>query len=57
MPDKHISWAEYQENMPYSGFEGYAWVNQQTGANDYVRKHNPAGKKEFSPAFSTRIKS
>ena len=28
--------------MPYSGFEGYAWVNQQTGANDYVRKHNPA---------------
>lgn len=28
--------------MPYSGFEGMAWLNQQTGANDYVRKHNPA---------------
>jgi acid phosphatase len=28
--------------MPYSGFEGFAWVNQQNGANDYVRKHNPA---------------
>jgi uncharacterized protein YjiK len=28
--------------MPYSGFEGMAWINQQTKANDYVRKHNPA---------------
>jgi len=27
--------------MPYTGFEGFAWVNQQNGANDYVRKHNP----------------
>ncbi|KAF2501761.1 phosphoesterase-domain-containing protein [Lophium mytilinum] len=37
-----ISWGEYQEDMPYTGFEGMAYVNQQTGANDYVRKHNPA---------------
>jgi acid phosphatase len=28
--------------MPYSGFEGFSYVNQKTGANDYVRKHNPA---------------
>lgn len=27
--------------MPYTGFEGYSWVNQQTQANDYMRKHNP----------------
>ncbi|ROW03662.1 hypothetical protein VMCG_05365 [Cytospora schulzeri] len=39
---KNIAWGEYQEDMPYSGFEGYAWVNQDSGANDYVRKHNPA---------------
>lgn len=39
---KGISWSQYQEDMPYSGFEGMAWVNQQTKANDYVRKHNPA---------------
>lgn len=39
---KGISWGHYQEDMPYSGFEGFSWVNQQTGANDYVRKHNPA---------------
>lgn len=42
LEDKGVSWGEYQEDMPYSGFEGYAWVNQKTGANDYVRKHNPA---------------
>jgi acid phosphatase len=37
-----ISWGLYQEDMPYTGFEGYSYVNQKTGANDYVRKHNPA---------------
>lgn len=37
---KGISWSEYEEDMPYSGFEG-DYVNQVNGANDYVRKHNP----------------
>ncbi|KAI1496883.1 acid phosphatase phoa [Biscogniauxia marginata] len=41
LEDKGISWAEYQEDMPYSGFEGFAYVNQKNGKNDYVRKHNP----------------
>ncbi|KAI8625908.1 phosphoesterase family-domain-containing protein [Xylariaceae sp. FL1651] len=35
-----VSWSLYQEDMPYSGFEG-SYVNQKNGANDYVRKHNP----------------
>lgn len=39
---KSISWAHYQEDLPYSGFEGMGWVNHKTGQNDYVRKHNPA---------------
>jgi acid phosphatase len=39
---KGISWGHYQEDMPFSGFEGQGWRNQQNGANDYVRKHNPA---------------
>ncbi|KAG5978992.1 hypothetical protein E4U55_005673 [Claviceps digitariae] len=39
---KNISWAHYQEDMPYSGFEGLKFKNQTTGRNDYVRKHNPA---------------
>lgn len=42
LDDKGISWGEYQEDMPYSGYEGFSYVNQETGANDYVRKHNPA---------------
>lgn len=33
-----ISWSVYQEDMPFSGFEAN-WVNQETGANDYMRKH------------------
>ncbi|KAI1263171.1 phosphoesterase family-domain-containing protein [Xylariaceae sp. FL1019] len=35
-----VSWGLYQEDMPYSGFQG-DYVNQENGANDYVRKHNP----------------
>jgi hypothetical protein len=35
---KGVSWGVYGEDQPYSGFEGN-WVNQKTGANDYVRKH------------------
>lgn len=27
---KGISWGEYQEDQPYSGFEGMGYVNQQT---------------------------
>ena len=38
LEDAGVSWSVYQEDMPYSGFEG-DYVNQQTGANDYVRKH------------------
>ncbi|KAE9370696.1 phosphoesterase-domain-containing protein [Stipitochalara longipes BDJ] len=37
---KGVSWSEYQEDSPYSGFEGN-YINQKNGANDYVRKHNP----------------
>ncbi|KAJ4422176.1 hypothetical protein N0V82_003145 [Gnomoniopsis sp. IMI 355080] len=36
----NISWSIYGEDMPFSGFEAN-WVNQETGANMYVRKHNP----------------
>ncbi|QIW97241.1 hypothetical protein AMS68_002759 [Peltaster fructicola] len=41
LEDKSIEWATYQEDMPYSGYQGMAWVNQNTKANDYVRKHHP----------------
>jgi len=38
---KGITWGEYQEHLPYAGFEGFNFSNQKTFANDYVRKHNP----------------
>ena len=38
---KGISWAEYQEDIPYAGFQGYNYSDQDTFANDYVRKHDP----------------
>jgi acid phosphatase len=38
---KGIAWAEYQEGLPYAGYPGFNYSNQQTFANDYVRKHNP----------------
>lgn len=38
---KGISWAEYQEGLPYAGYQGFNFSNQQTFANNYVRKHNP----------------
>ena len=38
---KGISWGEYQEHMPFPGYQGYNYSNQETYANDYMRKHNP----------------
>lgn len=37
-----ISWAEYQQDMPYTWYTGFNFTNQQnTSQNDYVWKHNP----------------
>lgn len=38
LEDKGISWGEYQEDMPSTGFTGFQFLNAQ-GKNDYVRKH------------------
>ena len=43
LEDKGISWGSYQEDMPYTGFEGDAWINHDTKANDYVRKYSVFG--------------
>ncbi|KAL1948429.1 hypothetical protein VTO73DRAFT_12504 [Trametes versicolor] len=42
---KNISWASYQENMPYDGFTGFNFTQNNYLSNDgnytyYVRKHN-----------------
>jgi acid phosphatase len=39
LAEKGISFGEYQENLPYPGFEGFVYLDPVTGANNYVRKH------------------
>ncbi|KAH8820617.1 acid phosphatase [Xylogone sp. PMI_703] len=41
LADAGISFSTYQENLPYTGFEGFQYINSGSGANNYVRKHNP----------------
>lgn len=41
LDSKNISWGEYQQHLPYSGYQGYNFSNQENFANDYMRKHNP----------------
>ncbi|KAF3387880.1 Acid phosphatase [Talaromyces pinophilus] len=36
---RKISWSEYQEGLPYAGYQGFRYP--ESGPNDYVRKHNP----------------
>ncbi|TDZ24507.1 Acid phosphatase [Colletotrichum orbiculare MAFF 240422] len=38
LEDKGISWGEYNEGLPYTGFEGFEYDNPVEG--DYARKHN-----------------
>jgi acid phosphatase len=38
LESKGITWAEYQEGMPSTGFTGFDF-NDPDGANKYVRKH------------------
>jgi acid phosphatase len=38
--DKGVSWGEYQEGLPYAGYQGYDYLSE-SGAKDYMRKHNP----------------
>ena len=39
LEEKKVSWGEYQEDMPYSGFEGNWSPPEKNGKNDYMRKH------------------
>ena len=37
-----ISWSDYSESMPYSGYDGYAYNNTVPGVDygPYMKKHN-----------------
>ena len=51
LEEKGISWAEYQEDMPSSGFQGFQFLNAQ-GKSDYVRKHKSVDPSFLCPAIS-----
>ncbi|VEU21066.1 DEKNAAC101915 [Brettanomyces naardenensis] len=55
LDSKGISWATYQEDMPYSGFQGFNYSNQKTFADDYVRKHHPLVLFDSVTGNSTRL--
>lgn len=41
LEEKGISWAEYQEDEPYTGFQGFNYTDPANDYVEYVRKHNP----------------
>lgn len=55
LESKGISWGHYQEDMPYSGFEGKQFRNTVNGRNDYVRKHNPAVMHDSIAHYEQRL--
>lgn len=55
LDDKGISFGSYQEHLPFTGFQGFNYSNQETFANDYVRKHNPFILYESYTSNSTRL--
>jgi acid phosphatase len=52
---KGISWGEYQEDIPYPGYQGFNYSNQVSFANDYVRKHNPLVLFDSVTSNTTRL--
>lgn len=52
---KGISWGEYEEDMPYAGYQGENSSNHVTFANDYVHKHNPILFYESVVSKGTRL--
>jgi acid phosphatase len=55
LDDKGISFASYQEDLPYTGYQGFNYSNQQTFAKDYVRKHDPLMLYDSYTSNSTRL--
>ncbi|KAF2737789.1 hypothetical protein EJ04DRAFT_590472 [Polyplosphaeria fusca] len=59
LEDKGISWSDYNEGLPYTGFEGFAYSNDQ-GEGNYERKHNLLARFEsirLNPHRISRVKN
>ncbi|CCH44654.1 putative acid phosphatase [Wickerhamomyces ciferrii] len=57
LESKNITWGEYQEDMPYTGYNGNEYKNHHLFSNDYVRKHNPLTLYESVNKNSNRIQN
>lgn len=55
LDDKGVSFASYQQHLPYSGYMGFNYSNQETFANDYMRKHNPLMSYDSFTSNATRL--
>jgi hypothetical protein len=58
LEDMGITWSDYNEGLPYSGFDGYTYANPIEG--NYARKHNLLqrfGSIQQSPEREARIKN
>ncbi|KAF9883918.1 hypothetical protein FE257_002661 [Aspergillus nanangensis] len=51
---KNIAWGEYQEHLPYPGYQGFRYP--ESGPNDYVRKHNPSILYDSVTQDATRLR-
>jgi acid phosphatase len=41
LEERGVSWAEYEEDEPYTGFQGLNYTVPAINYIEYVRKHNP----------------
>ncbi|KAM3084348.1 hypothetical protein ACMFMG_001545 [Clarireedia jacksonii] len=55
LDSKGISWSEYEEDIPYAGFEGMNFSNHDSLQNAYVRKHNPLIMFDSVTSNATRL--
>lgn len=53
LDERGISWGEYEEGMPYPGYQGFDY--SETNRKNYVRKHNPLVLLNSVPKNETRL--
>lgn len=58
LEDKGVSWSDYNQGLPYTGFEGFRYENPIEG--NYERKHNLLARFEsvrLNPSRISRVKN
>jgi hypothetical protein len=58
LEDRGVSWSDYNEGLPYSGFDGFSYNNPVEGP--YERKHNLLQRFDsirLSPSRQAKVKN